>query len=216
MIVSPNRFVFIHIPRTGGMAISNTVASVLSEIPDTSILLSGDGDIASAPWRHSRACEVAGTIPTWRDIRRFSVIRNPWDIVLSSWNLLRRDSHSLNESKHLTTDSVQVYCDFIRDSLSMSFDEWIPWHFEYLREAGGFWNYWCLGAQGEDLGVRHVRFEQLNESWPNLCELMGIPPVALRHDNRSASCVDWSPRAIREVAELCRGDIERFDWQCPC
>ena len=75
MIYSPSKFVFIHIPRTGGMAITQALASRLPEIADMTINVSGLGD--QRWWRHSRACELARDIPHWEKLYRFSALLSP-------------------------------------------------------------------------------------------------------------------------------------------
>jgi hypothetical protein len=60
------------------------------------------------------------------------------------------------------SETDQLAWQFLFASSKMTLAEWIPWHFSYLRLAGGFWGWWCLGERGEDLGVEAVRFRSLH------------------------------------------------------
>ena len=211
MIYSPSKFVFIHIPRTGGMAITQALAGRLPEIADMTINVSGLGD--QRWWRHSRACELARDIPHWGSLHRFAVIRNPWEIVESFWRLVQRDLVLLERPRPAYPQSAADYWAFLSRSAQVTFEEWVPWHFEYLRGSGGFWRYWCCGEHGEDLGVEPIQYEHLAEEWPRVCERLGFKGLELPPNNLETGKVAWTDTSIRSVAELCEGDAEFIGFQ---
>lgn len=100
MIISPaRRFVFVHIPKTGGTAL--TLALESRAKPDD--ILIGDTPKARARkrrlaalnpagrlWKHSTLADVAGIAPD--DLDGWCVltlVRNPWDRALSYYHWLR-------------------------------------------------------------------------------------------------------------------------------
>ena len=210
MIYSPSKFVFIHIPRTGGMSITQALAGRLPEIADMTINVSGLGD--QRWWRHSRACELARDIPHWDKLYKFAVIRNPWEIVASFWRLVQRDLALLERPRPTFPRSADDYWEFLSQTSRMSFEEWVPWHFAYLRGSGGFWRYWCCGPNGEDLGVEPVRYERLREEWPGLCKRLGVGRLKLPRVNEAGGSVEWTPDAVESVRDLCSDDMARFGY----
>jgi len=213
VIYSPSKFVFIHIPRTAGLSITQALASRMLELGDVTINISGIGDQPSGWWRHSRACDLAETIPQWDSLHKFAVMRNPVEIVESFWRLVQRDRVLLERPQPEFPESARDYFAFLEQSSRMTFDEWVPWHFRYLEGSGGFWNYWCCGRDGADLGVEVIRFERLEVEWPRICERLGLRGVKMSRVNGAAGRVEWTKSAVRTVRELCVDDIERSAYE---
>ena len=103
MIISPSRrFVFLHIPKTGGTALTLALES-RARADD---ILIGDTPKARARkrrlaaltpagrlWKHSTLADVAGVVP--EDLTGWCVltlVRNPWDRLLSYYHWLRAQS----------------------------------------------------------------------------------------------------------------------------
>lgn len=210
MIYSPSKFVFIHIPRTAGLSITQALASRVLELGDVTINISGIGDQPSGWWRHTRACELAETIPQWDSLYKFAVMRNPFEIVESFWRLVQRDRVLLQRPQPEFPKSAREYWAFVEQTSRMTFEEWVPWHFRYLEGSGGFWRHWCCGRDGADLGVMPVRFDRLREEWPQICQRLGVRRLDLPHVNTALGQSEWTISSVRTLSELCSNDVQRF------
>ena len=91
MIISRGRrFIFVHIPKTGGTALSLSLEAVAMKddilIGDTPTAKRRKGrlrnvETAGRLWKHSRLVDIPGLL-TAEEIRSFFVftlVRNPWD-----------------------------------------------------------------------------------------------------------------------------------------
>jgi hypothetical protein len=174
------------------------------------INVSGLGD--QRWWRHSRACELARDIPHWDSLYRFAVIRNSWEIVASFWRLVQRDFALLERPRPAFPQSAAHYWEFLPRTSRMTFEEWVPWHFAYLRGSGGFWKYWCCGENGEDLGVEPVRYERLGEEGPRVCDRLGVGVLELTRVNEAGGSAESTPYSVESVRGFCRDDVERFGY----
>lgn len=216
VIFCPSNFVFIHIPRTGGVSVAQALATRVTEHPvGATINMSGIGDVPGGWWRHTRACEMAPHIPQWELMWRWAMIRSPWDIVASFRRLVERDCLAFQAGPLSQLPPRHGYRQFVAESVAMPFEKWVRWHFKYLTASGGFWRHRCCGEAGEDLGVEPIRFNELPDRWAEICERMSIPLTPLPHVNAADGPAYWTPQAIRLVGRLCRDDIHRFGFQPP-
>jgi len=191
IIIPERRACYIHIPRTGGMALQTAIERALPH----SVRLAGF-------WEHTTAAEIRQRL-AWPDLRIFAVIRNPWQIFASHWGWTQRYSQTpelLGDDRVAVAVAIaaqMTFCEFIRYSIERDIlavdggffarycDEWTT-IFHY--EAGP----WTQIAQWLDC---ELVLERENES---LCE----PPV---WDQETADLVGW----------YCRGDVERFGYGVP-
>lgn len=206
MILS-DRFVFVHIPRTGGISISTALGTARNAQVNLTTL------------RHNYARFIRDREPYWNRLFRFSVIRSPWEIVASWWRLLKRelDFHYRRPNFDLREGPWISY--LRRFSKDQDFGRYIER--DILTgligiAQGGFWRTWCCGARGEDLGVRAVRFANLTAEWPEIAERCGRPGLALPHLNGTLrETVPWTAALIAAVGQYCADDVRRFGFQPP-
>jgi hypothetical protein len=101
MIISPKRkYIFVHIPKTGG----SSMAMALDARAGADDILIGDTPKARARkhrlkdlscagrlWKHSRIADIAGlaVAEPLDDFFVFTIVRDPWDRVLSLYHWLR-------------------------------------------------------------------------------------------------------------------------------
>ena len=212
MIISRGRrYIFVHIPKTGGtsMALALEARAMKDDI------MLGDTPKAARRrrrlkgvhargrlWKHSTLADIDGLISRdqAREMFTFTLVRNPWDRVLSYYSWLRGqhfDHYAVHAAKALD------FAGFLRDARIAASLRGHPYA-HYLRDAGG--------VERADL---FIRLEHLDQDIAPLQAHLGF---ALQIDrvNRSARAADYRTQygeAEREiVAQLCAIDIKRFAY----
>jgi hypothetical protein len=212
MIVSPGRgYVFVHIPKTGG----TSMALALESRAMKDDILIGDTPKARARrrrlrgltpagrlWKHSRLADIEGLLPpdTFDRLVVFTMVRNPWERIVSYYHWLRVQSFDhpavrLAKSTELSAflNHAQTRTTFARESYS-----------DYVT-----------GSDGVERKAIYVRLERLEEDLPPLEGHLGFR-LELPHVNRSDRPPDWracySDADAALVGELCGEDIARFGY----
>ena len=124
MIISPaRRYIFVHIPKTGGTSMA--LALEARAKPDD--ILIGDTpkakarkhrleglDCAGRLWKHSRLADIAGLADAepLEEFFVFTIVRDPWDRVLSLYHWLRSQTFSHMSVERATSLS---FSDFLGD-----------------------------------------------------------------------------------------------------
>ena len=211
MIISPSRrFVFLHIPKTGGTALTLALES-RARADD---ILIGDTPKARARkrrlaaltpagrlWKHSTLADVAGVVP--EDLTGWCVltlVRNPWDRLLSYYHWLRAQSF---DHSAVTLAKILDFSAFLNHpSTRAAFAAWPA--AAYTRDA--------TGVDRVTLAARVERLEaELAPLWDHLGFRLTIPRA-----NESDRPRDWRPAYSDAdaalVATLCAEDISRFGY----
>lgn len=216
MIYSPSRFVFVHLPRTGGFSIMQALASRIMELGDVTLVSSPIGNSRRGWWCHSRACELIDDIPHWQSLWRWAVIRNPWDMVASRWRWTQRHWTAMAGRPMPMSPGDALHWRELYAASRMTFAEWIPWAHANIATGGGFWRWYCCRPNGQDLGVDPVRYDELPRRWPQLMARLGLAETPLpRLNDAPLEHPAWTSESIDLVAELCRDDVERFRFEPP-
>ena len=199
MISLQKRFLFVHIPKTAG----NSIQSVLRDYSeDQLIALRKEQDgierfgLRSTKYKikkHSTLNEYHRALgeEQFRDLYKFTCVRNPWDRMVSYYFTPTQNPETWNKKKFREITSKAV-------SLA-----------DYLRldngEGDPFANVDCI-----------IRFENLADEFRAVCDTIGIPPPALPRYNRS-SRDHYSKYYDDELRELVRArfaaEIERFSYR---
>jgi len=203
-----HNFVFIHIPRTAGMSISRAIFNAL---PNSYINL--------VEWRHRYGMEIQhmeelhAQFPT---MYKFTVIRNPWEIVESDYSLTIQEIQEPSFVRRMTCQDGWARR-LERTRHYSGFTEFVAR--EYLGGLnpvleGGFYETWCCKMNGTDLGIDYIRFKNLEERWPHICQQIGIPICDLPRDNvvERQKCI-WTAQARDAIADLCQKDLEKFHFK---
>jgi hypothetical protein len=199
-----HNFLFVHIPRTGGMSISHALFDLL---PNSYLNL--------MEWRHRYGINIQYMLPHFSTMYKFCVVRNPWELIESDYNLTLMDIHVPTFDKRMTATDGWLQR-LKRVSKYSGFVEFVAK--EYLGSLssvleGGFYTTWCCDKDGDDLGVEPILFQELEQKWPYVCETIGISCV-LMHENAVPrhQCL-WTPKARDAIADLCQKDLERFNFK---
>ncbi len=213
MIISPGRrLIFVHIPKTGGTAMS----LALEDRAKADDILIGDTpkalkrrrrlqgvETAGRLWKHSTLADVEGLVT--RDQMAawfvFTMVRNPWDRMVSYYHWLRdqRFGHPAVALAKETDFAGFLAAPETQVSVSA---------FPYGR-------YVTDGAGGEHAD-RFVRLERLEQDLAPVEAHLGFS-IDLPHANASDRERDWrvyyDDVTAGIVGRMCAEDIARFDYR---
>ncbi len=215
MIVSRGRgYIFVHIPKTGGTA----MALALEDRAMADDILIGDtpkakrrkGRIrnvqtAGRLWKHSTLADAEGLI-TRAEMERlftFTLVRNPWDRIVSYYHWLRAQ-----DFEHQAIDLARAH-DF-SGFLNAP-------HTQASLRAAPYASYMADGA-GQVHASHYIRLEHLDEDLAPLEAHLGFS-LTMPRANQSERPRDWRPfygdADAALVADICAEDIAahgyRFD-----
>lgn len=198
MVSFQKRFIFVHVPKTAG----NSIQSVLREYSEDEIvaLRAGQDGIERFGLRnpefkikkHSTLAEYRAALgeARFRDLYKFTGVRNPWDRMISYY---------FRPTQHPTTWNRKEFRKVMLKALS------VP---DYLRLEEG---------EEDPFGnVDYIiRFENLADDFHSVCAVLGIPTARLPQYNRSTR-EHYSKYYDDELRELVRKrfamEIERFGY----
>ena len=230
------KFVFVHIPRTGGIAITD---ALLSAFPDSCV------DVVDRRHRYGMGVKGLDRLSNlWDNLFKFTFMRNPWDIIESDFKLLLRDVAILHSHSKMELHD-RWYHKLHRVKNCKSFSEYVAR--EYLGRnviwEGGFWRTWCCNKAGEDLGFKVFFHESIDRDWTviqNQLEInqpldrmnnygtlhfsskytpvvfgnLGVEPPKMPNVHIPMPFdITWTPAARDAIGELCYLDVEKFGYE---
>lgn len=198
MICHHHRCIFVHIERTGGTSIE--------------LALSGFDwwEKATRTEKHltAQGCIRRYGERMWRRYFTFSVVRNPWDLVVSSYVFF--------QARQLSGLSFRDFVLTSREQGDRRLDrgDWI--YSRWWRRFGRCQLDWISDRNGKVLVDYIGRFEHLQREFGELCRRIGIAPAPLAHESRMereayAAYYDEETREV--VATRFRRDIEAFAYE---
>jgi len=206
------RFLFIHIAKTGGTSIRKALRKYRGGgLYTPAMVVTSQIDQLT---RHRIGCKLArhaGANPAremlprdlFDSLFKFSIVRNPWDLQVSSYHHVRLDPEASRE--------FETFEEFIR----YKFREDRPYQFKLdiarrpqLRSL--------VDMDGNLLVDFVGRYENLEEDFAIICERIGIPVVPLPHLRRAGDrhqYREYYTEKLRDVvAEVYRPDIDTFGY----
>tara|TARA_R110002096_G_scaffold136122_13_gene288484 strand:- start:3518 stop:4195 length:678 start_codon:yes stop_codon:yes gene_type:complete len=213
MIISRGRrYIFVHIPKTGGTALALALEGRAMKddilIGDTPKALSRRPRLqALSPrgrlWKHSSLADIDGIVSA-ADLARFHIftlVRNPWDRMVSYYHWLRDQSfcHSA-----VALSKAHSFSDFLNH----------PQIAESFR-ANPAASYLC-DATGQERAASFLRLEHLAKDIAPLQAHLGFDLLPLPRSNPSRRNRDWRPyysdADAAVLADICAADIARFGY----
>lgn len=189
------RWVFIHVPKTGGTSLRGVLGPDRMHNPEYApVLEGGHRPLPIHLWaRHIR--KGAGE-ETWEQVFSFACVRNPWDRLVSLYRFRKRRNQVPQQR------------------------EFLPW-LEGLDQVhdGGLtpqWDRLSCPDSGRLIVDCVLRYETLGRDFRALCGQLGIPPRPLPHQNAAGKPVDYrefyDDAARERVAALFGREIAFFNY----
>jgi Sulfotransferase family len=213
MIISrARRFIFVHIPKTGGTALSLALEARAAKddilIGDTPKARARRGRLkgvksAGRIWKHSTLADVAGLVTPDEVASFFTVtlVRNPWDRMVSYYHWLRGQSFA-----HPAVGLAK----------SHDFSGFL--HHPQTQTSIRLWPYaaYMRDATGVERASLYLRLEQFAQDIALFEAHLGFRVTPLARVNASDRPRDWrgmySDADAALVADLCAEDIARFGY----
>lgn len=212
MILSPGRkFLFIHIPKTGGTA----MALALESRAKSDDMMLGDTpkakkrrrrlqarQTAGRLWKHSTLADIAGLVPDndLRGLFTFTLVRNPWDRAVSYYRWLGMQSFdhpAVTLAKTLKFRNFILSPEILRSFQTNTASS-------YLRHR-----------DGQEQCQAFIRIEQFHNDARPLFDHLGFE-LELPVVNTSQRQADWrgyyDDATEMAVASACAEEIARFEY----
>jgi hypothetical protein len=215
----PQTLYFVHVPKTAGRYL--VVRALNHELVDfrhlpkgklyrgkpTGKLYYGGHNVChSHPASSIRYFGESCTMdPEFHASRSFSIVRNPYDLLVSMYTA------GWPYQPSITTQTMDSFDRFIRSYCDPDFEWVVPLQQQHLF-------FQLVGDDGACAVDRLLRFESLDEQLEQLCAPMGVEPLVsgrFRPSRRSAERDhrSWYTDALRELVALkCRLELRQLGY----
>ncbi|MBK0326531.1 sulfotransferase family 2 domain-containing protein [Rhodobacteraceae bacterium F11138] len=213
MILSPGRrYVFIHIPKTGGTALAMALEAramrddiLLGDTPKALKRRRRVKDMTAHGrlWKHSTLADIDGLLATGvlEGLFAFTLVRNPWDRAVSYYHWLRDQNF---DHPAVTRAQGCDFASFVTDPHTVASFARNP-AASYMRRADGV-----------EQCAAYIRVEQFARDAAPLIDHLGFD-LTLPRVNVSDRVRDYrgyyTDRTAQAVAEACAEDIARFGYE---
>ena len=207
-----HRILFVHIAKTGGTSVRAALRPLRWTDPYSIPIYMGNHIARATKYRtgcklhrHGKAITAKDMLSVFYDeLFKFSFVRNPWDLHVSSWLHVRR-------MKNKPLGSDLEFPEFLK--LRFSTDRPRSYSLDALAEPQTRF----LTDFDGNLIVDFVgRFERLEEDFEEVCRLAQLRKLSLPHRRKAKNRRDYrtyySDALAEFVAEKHASDIDRFGY----
>ena len=212
MIISPGRrYIFVHIPKTGGTALTLALEGraraddiLLGDTPKAQRRKPRLRDVKSAGklGKHATLADIDGLVSPAQIAESFcfTLIRNPWDRMVSYYHWLR--------GQHFDHPAVTL-------AGTLGFSEFL--NHTHTRASIAAWPYgrYMRDATGAEHCAAFIRLEHFEQDaaplWTHLGFRLQLERINVSDRDRDYR-VFYSRNDARLLAEICAEDIARFGY----
>ncbi|MEP4247152.1 Type II secretory pathway, pullulanase PulA [Tateyamaria sp.] len=210
MILSPGRnYVFIHAPKTGGTAMALALEGramkddiMLGDTPKAVKRRRRLKDVQTKGrlWKHATLEDIDGLVPSLDGFFAFTLVRNPWDRMVSYYHWLQDQNF---EHPAVKLSRQMGFADFACADQVLASMQASPAR------------YYMTDAHGVERCNAYIRLEALQQDAAPLWDHLGFE-LQLPHVNASKRGADYrdyyTDDARKAVGTACVEDIERFGY----
>ena len=213
MILSRGRrYIFVHAPKTGG----TSLALMLEAKAMADDILVGDTpkakrrrgrlegiETSGRLWKHSRLSDLDGLVTQeeMEDFFVFTLVRNPWDRMVSYYHWLRDQGF---DHPAVASAKANDFAGFLADPVVAD------------GIAKNPYGRYVADGQGVERADHFIRLENLREDLAPVEAALDTKFHEVLHENASNRHEDYrryyGVAEVERVADLCAEDISRFDY----
>jgi hypothetical protein len=219
MIIShKNKFIFIHVPKTGGTSIVRALYPFLDVEND--IIIGGHPDHEDGKdhikqskgelHKHSTALEIKDAVgkETWDEYFIFAFVRNPFSRVVSMYEWWKQTVWK-GESKKKKEISNMSYEEFT----SSEYIGYSSLDFLTSKRTKKFHSEYSRTMQVDYIG----RQEDMWRDFAYICGILNLPKITLEKHNVSKNKAPtyqeyYNSRSISNIQRLFREDLQEFNY----
>jgi len=198
MILKSNKIIFVHIPKTGGTSVEVTMNGRGEPEPTKHLTIQQLKDHAVQHLTHD-----------WNDYHKFTIVRNPWDCMVSWWKWRSTICKRLTPEEYIAADTPESFKTFIT-----SFPDLVPGN-PHIPGGRTYMDYIAIDDEIEVDTI--LRFENLQSDWSRLVEKLKLPynkklPYVNKTQRRHYSCY-YDEFTIDLVNKKFHKEIDIFNYE---
>jgi len=194
-----HKFVFVHIQKTAGTSITSDLAN-----------------LGGCEYYYEKHSLINKLSPIYNNYFKFCFVRNPWDRLVSWYNMIERlpmgnndfidyiKKNANNFSEFL--DATEIIDDTKETHYGNNFKSITINQFDFLTDKEGQLNIDFIG-----------KMENLQEDYDKIKKILNLPTTLLPHKNKGIQNTDYrkyyTESDTQKVYDMYKKDIEYFKYQ---
>ena len=200
IVSKKHKFIFIHIPKTGGSSIAEPEYQ-----SGQGALVAHLGNEDHVQAGHIRAVGLKNRLQdNWDDYFKFAFVRNPWDRLVSLYYYFLQDSEKRKSVLGKEIAKFGSFKEFCRQLDNIELDPHFDPQISYLIDFEGRFLLDYIG-----------RFESIDSDINLICKKIGLPAVRLPHFRKSdhdSYQNHYDSESAEIIAAKYKSDIDAFKY----